>query len=69
MIKFVHRRDFEKSKNKSKIVVTYTTFEIILGSLLFISNLIAVIIIYKYFFTTTPRPIVKTTAKSAYSPR
>ncbi len=48
MIKFVHKTHYEREKGTSRIIITYTTSEIILGILLLITNISAMILIYSY---------------------
>ena len=48
MIKFVHRNHAEKARGTSKIIITYTGFEVVLGLLLLFTNISAMILIYNF---------------------
>ena len=70
MIKFIHKKNYVPSKNVRKIVITYSTSEIILGILLvglttfFVYNYLE----FSYFGERTPAIIMSGTSNIPSSP-
>ena len=53
MIKFVHKKHAHLEKGRAKIIITYSAFEVLLGSLLLFTNISAMILIYNYVLKPT----------------
>lgn len=51
MIKFVHKRNAERARGTARIIITYTSSEVILGLLLLFTNISAMVLIYNVFIT------------------